>query len=169
MGGLATLDYLQFPVPPTDWPLLGMHFQGKYFWDGRIPFGARMASFVMQSIAQFITRALKKKGIDTFMYLDDIIMKSGSQLQATRQYAQLLDYLHSLGLKVASNKLQSRYVARHQHRSGCDLYLHTRAQTPRRQEMFGGSRPSSQGHQTAPSGNTIGKLCYLDRTSPDPR
>ena len=55
---LAVIDlsraYRQFPVPPTDWPLLGIYFNGKYFFDGRIPFGARMSSFAMQSVADFI-------------------------------------------------------------------------------------------------------------------
>ena len=107
---LAVVDlsraYRQFPVPPTDWPLLGIQFKGKYYWDGRIPFGARMSSFAMQSVAQFITRALKVKHIDTFMYLDDIIIVSSSKQQAERQYRDTLTYLEGLGLQVASKKLQ---------------------------------------------------------------
>ena len=107
---LAVIDlsraYQQFPVPPTDWPLLGIFFEGAYFWDGRIPFGARMSSFSMQSVASFITRAAAKFGARTFMYLDDIILVAHSASMAARQYAQILDLLHDLGLQTAKKKLQ---------------------------------------------------------------
>ena len=107
---IAVIDlsraYRQFPVPPTDWPLLGIWFDGQYFWDGRLPFGARMSSFVMQSVASFITRALKKQGIHIHMYLDDIIMISQSEALAKRHYSQILELLKELGLQVAHKKLQ---------------------------------------------------------------
>ena len=107
---LAVIDlsraYRQFPVPPTDWPLLGIQFDGQYFYDGRLPFGARLSAFSMQSVALFITRALKAKAITSFMYLDDIIVISGSADQAARQYDQTLALLAALGLQVAPHKLQ---------------------------------------------------------------
>ena len=107
---LAVIDlsraYRQFPVPPTDWPLLGISFEGAIYFDGRIPFGARMSSFAMQSVAGFITRALAKLGIKSFMYLDDIIMISNSPDLATRQYEQAIQMLTSMGLQVAHHKLQ---------------------------------------------------------------
>ena len=107
---LAVVDlsraYRQFPIPPTDWPLLGIYFDGMYYWDGRIPFGARMSSFAMQSVAQFLTRAFRAKNISTFMYLDDIILVAGSRQQAVRQYEDILSLLTTLGLKVAHKKLQ---------------------------------------------------------------
>ena len=107
---LAVIDlsraYRQFPVPPTDWPLLGIQFDGQYFYDGRLPFGARLSAFAMQSVASFLTRALKALAITSFMYLDDIIIISGAADQAARHYAQTLAMLDALGLEVAPHKLQ---------------------------------------------------------------
>ena len=87
---LAVIDlsraYRQFPVPPTDWPLLGIQFDGSYFCDGRLPFGARLSAFAMQSVARFIIRAMAHQGIKAFMYLDDILLISGSSDLAQRHY-----------------------------------------------------------------------------------
>ena len=107
---LAVIDlsraYRQFPVPPTDWPLLGLFFEGKYYCDSRIPFGAHMSSFAMQSVADFIVRALAAEGMKAFMYLDDILLMAGSGNQAVRQYDQTVAMLKTMGLQVASKKLQ---------------------------------------------------------------
>ena len=107
---LAVIDlsraYRQFPVPPTDWPLLGLYFDGKYFCDGRIPFGARLSSYAMQSVANFITRALEKRGITALMYLDDILIISAGEQLARTQYRITLELLETLGLQVAHKKLQ---------------------------------------------------------------
>ena len=85
---LAVIDlsraYCQFPVPPTDWPLLGIYYDHEYYFDGRIPFGARMSSYAMQSIAGFITRALEVMDIVSFMYLDDIVIIAASRPPGSR-------------------------------------------------------------------------------------
>ena len=78
--------YRQFPVPPSDWPLLVIYFDGAYYFDGRIPFRARLSSFAMQSVARFITRALAAQKVTSFMYLDDIILIAASHSRAARQY-----------------------------------------------------------------------------------
>ena len=73
---MAVIDlsraYRQFPVSPLDWPLLGMMVDQQQYFDLRLPFGARMSSFAMQTIANFIVRALTTRGIRAHMYLDDI-------------------------------------------------------------------------------------------------
>ena len=60
----------------------------------------------MQSVAGFITRALKAKGIKSFMYLDDIILIADSPDLAQQQYNTTIDMLQDLGLQVAHHKLQ---------------------------------------------------------------
>ena len=107
---LAVIDlsraYRQFPVPPADWPLLAIHFEGSYYFDGRIPFGARLSSYAMQSVAQFIIRAMTAKKITAFMYLDDILLVSAGADLATKQYRDTQALLRRLGLQVAVHKLQ---------------------------------------------------------------
>ena len=107
---MAVIDlsraYRQFPVPPTDWPLLGIQFDGKYFCDARLPFGARLSAFAMQSVAKYIVRALGARGMTAFMYLDDIIIIEGAYETTKRHYEQTLAFLGALGLQVAPHKLQ---------------------------------------------------------------
>ena len=98
--------YRQFPVMPTDWPLLGISFAKEYYFDHRIPFGARMSSFVMQAIADFITRALSARLISAHMYLDDIVIVAPTKALAERHYKTTIHLLQELGLQVAVKKLQ---------------------------------------------------------------
>ena len=107
---LAVVDlsraYRQFPVDPLDWPLLGIYWRNGYAFDRRLPFGARMSSFVMQTIADFLVRALEARGVVCHMYLDDILIMAPAASSAQRMYQTALKLLDSLGLQVAIKKLQ---------------------------------------------------------------
>ena len=107
---LAVVDlsraYRHFPVAPLDWPLLGIAHQGSLYFDKRIPFGARMSSYVMQSTASYITRALDRKKVKAHMYLDDIILAGATKGIVERDYDTTLSLLKGLGLEVAEKKLQ---------------------------------------------------------------
>ena len=107
---MAVIDlsraYRQFPVCPLDWPLLGIKVGEDYFFDRRLPFGARMSSFAMQMAADFIVRALRKRGVKAHMYLDDVVIISPNTQVANRQYDETLRLIESLGLQVAQKKLQ---------------------------------------------------------------
>ena len=107
---MAVIDlsraYRHFPVSPLDWPLLGILAEGKYHFDMRTPFGSRMSSFVMQTVADFIVRALKTRGIKAYMYLDDIVLIAPTKNMAERQYNETIHLLTALGLEVAASKLQ---------------------------------------------------------------
>ena len=107
---LAVVDlsraYRQFPVIPLDWPLLGIYWRGAWAFDRRLPFGCRMSSFTMQTVAEFIVRALSTRTVKIHMYLDDIIMISATSATAERDFAVILRLLDDLGLEVAVKKLQ---------------------------------------------------------------
>ena len=106
---LAVLDisrvYRQFHVSPNDWPLLGIRFYDAYFFYKRIPFGCRMSSFVMQSVAEFIDRALATRHVKAHMYLDDIVIVAPTKPLADQHYKQTIDLLTALGLQVVQKKL----------------------------------------------------------------
>ena len=91
---MAVIDlsraYRQFPVAPLDWPLLGIGWKGAWSFDRRLPFGCRMSSFIMQSIANYIMRALASQHIHAHMYLDDILMVAPVESMACRQYSTIL-------------------------------------------------------------------------------
>ena len=107
---LAVIDlsraYRQFPVCPLDWPLLGIKVDKSYYFDRRLPFGARMSAFTMQIVADFLVRSLAKRKINAHMYLDDIILVCQNPQLAQKQYQETLQLIKSLGLQVASKKLQ---------------------------------------------------------------
>ena len=98
--------YRHFSVCPLDWPLLVLHSSKGYYFDRSIPFGARMSSYVMQTISQFIVRALALRGITTLLYLDDILCISKDEKTAQAQYAEISEFLTTLGLTLATNKAQ---------------------------------------------------------------
>ena len=103
---LAVVDlkraYRHFPVCPADWPLLVMCSEGQYVVDRALPFGARMGSFVMQRVAEFIVRALQAP----HMYLDDVLVITKGKDKATRDYYTTLNFIKDLGLALADSKLQ---------------------------------------------------------------
>ena len=107
---LAVIDlsraYRQFPVHPLDWPLLCIHWKGAWSFDRRLPFGSRMSSYIMQTIAEFLVRAMASRSIVMHMYLDDILLISPQEAIAQREYPAVIEVLNSLGLAVAVNKLQ---------------------------------------------------------------
>ena len=98
--------YRQFPVTPLDWPLLGIYWNGAWSFDRRIPFGCRMSSYAMQTVAEFLMRALAKMAIRAHMYLDDVIIISANHEVAQRNYHDTLNMFKTLGLTVAEKKLQ---------------------------------------------------------------
>ena len=106
---LAVIDisraYRHFPTCPLDWPLLVISFAGRYYFDRSTPFGSRMSSYIMQSAASFILRALAVRGIRALMYLDDLVIIS-PKAKAEDQYMEAQHLLTKLGLEIAAHKLQ---------------------------------------------------------------
>ena len=106
---LAVIDisraYRHFPTCPLDWPLLVLGHKGQYYFDRATPFGARLSSFIMQSAAEFIIRALQTRNIKALMYLDDLIIVAPAG-EADSHYQQAIALLQRLGLEVAIHKLQ---------------------------------------------------------------
>ena len=47
------------PVSPSDWDLLGMHWQGKFYVDLRLPFGLRSSLFLFYRLADAFEWILK--------------------------------------------------------------------------------------------------------------
>lgn len=106
---LASIDisraYRNFRTCPRDWPLLGIMYGNSTYLDTALPFGARMSSFYMQRIAEFLCRALQARGMTALMYLDDLLVISSSLEEATSNHHTALELLGSLGLPVAPHKV----------------------------------------------------------------
>ena len=93
--------YRHFAVCPLDWPLLVIKKGDNYYFDKALPFGAHMSSYVMQTIAEVIVRALKHQNVTTHMYLDDIILISETKEKSECDHATT-----TMGLRIAENKVQ---------------------------------------------------------------
>ena len=107
---MATMDiaraYKNLMSDPIDWPLLCFQWEGGYFCDITVPFGARASSFHMQSMANAIVDMLAHAGIKAYMYLDDIIIVSPDRTKATADFNFARGLLEELGLPEAKDKAQ---------------------------------------------------------------
>lgn len=103
---IATVDirraYRNFPGCPLDLPLNVIKFESSYYIDLAMPFGARTSSCYMQKIAGAVSRALARRGIKTFIYLDDVIL-----FFPPARMREALAFIKSLGLPIAEEKSQS--------------------------------------------------------------
>ena len=109
---LATLDieraYKNFNSDPLDWPLLCFEWNEEYFCDlFSVPFGARVSSYHMQSVANAIVDILAHRGVKAFMYLDDMILLSSDRDKAMKDFAMARQLLKDLGLPEAVEKAKS--------------------------------------------------------------
>ena len=106
---MASVDisraYRNFSTCPADWPLLVIKNNKEYFWDRAMPFGSRMSSYFMTSIANFIIRALHNRGVTALIYLDDILVIGPDESQTETAYKEVLSLLTDLGLPIAHHKL----------------------------------------------------------------
>ena len=108
---MAVIDlsraYRHFRVCPLDWPLLAIQHKRAFYFDRAVPFGARMSSYIMQSIADFIVRALERRGITALIYLDDLIIIGRGPESVHAQFHEACTVITDLGLRIAAHKVQS--------------------------------------------------------------
>ena len=96
------------PVRPADHHLLGMRWQGNFFFDRVLPFGLRSAPCIFNCLAEAIEWIAKQEGVTHIHpYLDDYF------LAGTPGSAQCAHHLHtlttlcgSLGVPLAEEKLE---------------------------------------------------------------
>ena len=107
---LYTLDianaYKNFPIDPMEWPLLTLIWNGQYYIENRLPFGARNSSVTMQSLALAILHILKKHDIQGWMYLDDLLVMSKGPEKAKRDVEIITKIFTELGLPTVPHKAQ---------------------------------------------------------------
>ena len=93
------------PVNKSDWPLLGIHWQGLFYVDNILPFGLRSSPFLFNRLAEalaFITyHNFHVK--DLLHYLDDylLIQPSFSLSKAFTTFRTLLSVFTGLGIPLA--------------------------------------------------------------------
>ena len=98
--------YKNFRTCPLDWPLLNIEWEGQFYTEISMPFGARASSSSMQRIADAIVHVLAKRGVVAHMYLDDIVVVTATKEEGLTQYRVVADLLKELGLPEATEKTQ---------------------------------------------------------------
>ena len=94
---LAKLDvkcaFRLYPVHQEDHHLLGMQWQGMYYYDRVLPFGLHSAPFIFNCLAQTVEWEAKRRGTRfVHHYLDDFLLVGAP---ATLECLTALDTLQS--------------------------------------------------------------------------
>jgi hypothetical protein len=100
--------YRCIPVRPDDWPLLGLQWDDKYYFDTVMQFGITSATAIFEwysSAAQYI--AEKTLNINHIVhYVDDFMIFMHDMNAAKRCLQQLLALFKELGIPISMNKLE---------------------------------------------------------------
>ena len=97
------------PVRPKDWELLGMQWQGAYYFDTCFPFGLRSAPYLFNQYAEALQWMLHHNhGLTHILhYLDDFFIAGPPEsTQCAANLHQFLQVCDSLGIPVAMDKVE---------------------------------------------------------------
>ncbi len=95
------------PVRPQDWPLLVYFWEGKYYVDLKLPFGARSSPSIFTDFADLLCWIFSNNfGLVIIHYADDYLLFTGDCLfLAEENLDRLLEIFSYLDVPVATDKL----------------------------------------------------------------
>ena len=95
------------PVHPKDWELLGMHWNGLYFFDTVLPFGLRSAPYIFNQLSDAI-QWIAKTNYDIrhiLHILDDFfLIEPPPRANCMTSLCKLLTLMTNLNVPIASSK-----------------------------------------------------------------
>ena len=97
------------PVRPEDWHLLGIKWEGCYYFEKVLPFGLRSSPYIFNTLADSIEYILRSVAHLKYVqhYLDDFLIVSPPYLSLAQHQSSLaLDIFHYLGVPVAEEKVE---------------------------------------------------------------
>ena len=94
------------PVCPSEHHLLGMYWQGQYYYDKVLPFGLRSAPFIFNCLAEALEWLARQQGITHIHhYLDDFFIAGTPNTNQCSQHLSTLTALcEQLGIPLAQDK-----------------------------------------------------------------
>ena len=96
--------YLTIPIAQTQRPLLRFSWH-KEMWEFKVlPFGLSSAPWVFTKVTKPISSVLRKLGIRLILYLDDMLIMSQSQIEASSNLAMVMTLLVGLGFIINLKK-----------------------------------------------------------------
>lgn len=112
---LAKVDlesaYRSVRTHPDDHPLAGLTWQFEngredYMIDRLLMFGARLSATIFNSLSQVVCRMMKALGFrNVWAYLDDYLIREGTQERCREALNELLKLLRELGFAISYNKV----------------------------------------------------------------
>ena len=109
---LAKLDikhaFRLCPIRAQDQHLLGMQWQGRYYFDQVLPFGLRSAPFIFNCLAQTVEWEAKRRGTQAIHhYLDDFLVVGAAHTsECSTALHTLTAICQELGIPLAEEKLE---------------------------------------------------------------
>ena len=95
------------PVLPSEWYLLGYHWNGQYYYDMRLPFGSRSSPFIFNTFANLLCWILHHIMFITCIlhYLDDFFICQHSYASCLKDRDKLINTFSQLKVPLAPDKL----------------------------------------------------------------
>lgn len=97
------------PVRPADWHLLGIHWDGQFFFEKVLPFGLRSSPYIFDKVATAIEWIIRNEFSipDLLHYLDDFLsIARPAQSVATQQRDIIVQAFAYLQVPLALEKLE---------------------------------------------------------------
>lgn len=107
-GFLATIDlkeaYLSIPVHPAHRKYLRFHFEGIIYEFTAMPYGLSIAPRVFSKIMKEVVTFLRSRGLQSVIYLDDILCIGNNINECESNVQETLNLLECLGFTINYNK-----------------------------------------------------------------
>jgi len=109
---LAKLDieaaYRCIPVRPHDWPLLGMQWEGHYYFDTVVQFGLASATAIFEWYSSAAHHILQHQLAIRHLthYVDDFLLLMHGESVTQQLIQQMLALFKELGIPISSDKLE---------------------------------------------------------------
>ena len=98
--------FRQLPIDPSDYNLLCLKWDNKYYSDKFCPFGHRFGSLSCSRLSDFFRYIMYQKNHVIFSYVDDLLgVGLGSTIHDS--FNELLQLLQDLGFPISKSKLRS--------------------------------------------------------------
>ena len=86
------------PGHPSDWPLLGFSWLGRFFFDTRLPFGSRSSPFIFNALA----------GFWGYCITIDFFVVAVSRAECQEKVDVILNLFSAIGVSVAEQRGTNR-------------------------------------------------------------
>ena len=96
--------FRQLFVDPSDWDLLGLHWDGDYYGDCKVPFGCQNGSMFLTQFTDYIRYIMRSKGNHIVNYVDDLLGLE-TEGHSMESYQFLRQFLERVGYPISLSKL----------------------------------------------------------------